>query len=230
MSQPQRAQQPWFEGDLEQPVFNGEAPPRPLGYSVVSTQPLRLRGIVGPGMGVGAQLVVYPPDAESYADPRNARGVVEVESMEGLEFIARPLGGAEEAEVGDLALLVTPSPKATRLRLRVAERNEPGAIPKTVAKRVRERLGDAGDIPVRVELVRDPDAFSLEWGADERLRLRGPEGLVRNRFAAGDEGIGQATEAIGHHALQAAVLALEGQGGRDFANDETLAVRSGLRE
>ena len=82
---------PFFQGDLERPVFGNTKRTRPVSWEVISADPpINLGGPPMPGIGKGAELRVYD-GATTKADtrePKKAKATVVIDEMTGLNATA----------------------------------------------------------------------------------------------------------------------------------------------
>ncbi len=216
-------QWPVFQGQLESFVFEDREHHAPAAWKVAETDPLRLRGVVLPGWGPGAEVRVHAGSASAaeVQEPARAKAVLSIRAFDGIEASADLVGSAREPiEVGDVAVLARPSPESTRLPVRL------DGVPGAVADRLRAELEEDPERSALIELSDRTDAFRLAVDRAGRLVLRGPEGELRNTYQGEPEAaVGAAVENLGQFARQRALLWLEGESGGDFRNDETLRVR-----
>jgi Caspase domain len=213
-------QVPLFEGQLERSVFGNTARERPASWEVRALAPpdgVELTGPPLPGIGVGAELRIYPGSAAGaeLRDPGKARALVVVTDSSGLNATARVAAGeASSIAVGDLAILARVGDES--IRITVSLRPE---IPQARADELRRAIETDPEASMLVTLVEAGGDFELGLSSDGALSLRGPENRVRNRLEDDD-----VAEALWKHARQRALLQLQGDGGADFTDQETLQV------
>lgn len=222
-------QVPYFQGDLDRDVFGAEARPRPPSWEVKSAgPPVEIAGPPVPGMGPGAELRVYASGLKpaEYADPARSKGMLVVQApFTGLNararFAARP--GAAALREGDLAILARPADESLRISVRIRPKKTEGdgGLDAATSARIRAAIEGDADAKTSVIVVGDgPGSFELSR-MGERLVLRGPEDHVRNVYAS-EAAI---PRSLWKHARQRALLALQPEGGEDFAANESLQVQ-----
>jgi hypothetical protein len=220
-------QVPYFQGDLQRPVFGRSSGARPAHWEIVAVDPaLKLSGPPLPGMGVGAEMRVYggSASASDMTDPAKALATVVIRAQSGVNAEARVTargGGARTVNRGDVAVLVRPADQFVRLKVRLRPASEGGGLPAARAQALRLSISESSEAASLIDVVDRGGEFELGVDGQDKLVLRGPENRVRNTFQA-DDGV---AEALWHHARQRALLQLRGEGGADFADDKTLEAR-----
>lgn len=220
---------PYFQGELNRPVFGNRERARPVGWDVVSLEPtLELSGPPLPGMGKNAELRIYDGavTGADTQDPSKAKGLVVIDEMTGLNATARIIAKPADATpiaLGDLAVLVRPSDEYLKISVRLRPASEPGGLPEDKAASVRSAVENNQEAKMLVELTPDAGDFELSLAGDGRLVLRGPENQIRNTFA--DDAMAAVAENLWQHARQRALLNLHGEGGSDFTDNQTLQVQ-----
>lgn len=213
---------PVFQGDLESFVLDTRERKAALGWRVTQDDPLTLRGAVIPGWGVDAELRLYPGNA-SFAevrDPAGAKAVLRVDTLSAVEANASVIGKqSSPIEVGDLAVLATPSPNVTKIQVDLA------SLPAPEMLAVQKAVADDEVLARILDLEKGGGAFSV--GSDAGVwTLRGPEGEVRNRFdGENSRRVPALLDKLSQYAQQRSLLWIEGEAGGDFVNNETLAVK-----
>ncbi len=223
-------QLPTFQGELDRNVLSNAERSRPLSWEITETgRSFKLSGIDMPGWGVGAELRVYPGNAQrgDTKDPAKAKATLRITRFRGLSATATLVDApTTEIRAGDLAVLMLPSPQALALGIRLRQPEEAGGITAASIEALEKVLAENPAIDHFVDFTDATDAFTLGTNADGELELRGPEGVARNTWSGSrDEQVRDAIESLGQHARQSALLMLEGETGSDFENDETLEVR-----
>lgn len=219
------SQVPYFQGMLQRAVFDNRGRTRPLGLDVVTAgKALVLSGPVLPGIGVGAELRIYDGAAggDEVSDPAKAKASAIVTALRGVTVEARPTAtraGALPVAVGDLAVVSRPADDYLKLRVRLnlGESDQDRRRETRLADSIRNHP-DAGHL---VALVTAGEDFELGKVDAGRLVLRGPENTVRNTFEADDK----VAPALWRHARQRALLQMHGEGGDDFADNQTLQLQ-----
>lgn len=228
------AQIPYFQGDLDKPVFGGSKLSRPQGWEVASIKgsEFTLRGVALPGWTKGAQVRVYPGDVTpaDAKDPAKALATLELSQSDGLTAKAVRVDPASAGErgvkAGDLAVLVRPGDEAVRLKLRIRPATVPGGVSKARADALQKAVADDPQLKDMISIVNGSASFELISSASGVLQLLGADGKVRNSYTAksGDEA-SLIARSLWQHARQQALLQLQGEGGQDFADGQTLKVQ-----
>jgi hypothetical protein len=122
---------------------------------------------------------------------------------------------------GDLAVLVRPADEFLRIKVRLRPAQEPGGLPRDRARTLREAIAQDAEAARLVEPTEGPGDYELSLDDGGQLVLRGPENTVRNRYTDDKE----VPKSLWQHARQKALLQLHGEGGRDFSDNQTLAVQ-----
>ncbi len=220
-------QVPGFHGELDRPVFGNRQRTRPVAWEVVDVgPPVSLGGAPLPGIGVGAELRVYPASATG-ADTRDPgrprRRWSSTPSPASMSRPAWPLPGPKPTplEQGDLAVLARPADTFVKLRVRLRPADEPGGVQGPRAEALREQFKADTEAGRLIELTDGPGDFELRVGTSDQLTVHGPEDRVRNVLASARD----APETLWQHARQRALLQLRGEGGADFTDQETLLAR-----
>ncbi len=219
-------QVPYFHGDLARPVFGNESRTRPVAWEVKTLgPPLELAGPPLPGLGVGAELRIYGGGVSGAdtRDPGKAKATVVITSMTGLNAKAKVSETASDAPAitaGDLAVPVRPADSFTTLKVRTRPSGEPGGVPEEQAGRLRTLVKEDAEASALVELTEGPGDFEISLGGQGQLVLRGPENRIRNTYAAERD----VPRSLWQHARQLALRQLQGEGGGDFVDNETLQV------
>jgi hypothetical protein len=218
---------PYFQGDLVRPVFSNEGRVRPVAWEVIAAgPPLQFGGPPLPGLGPGAEVRIYDgavTGAET-RDPGKAKATVVIDATQGVNAsghiaLARP--DAPPVVRGDIAVLARPADSFSRIKLRLRPAREPGGLPPARAAAVRSAIAAEKETAMLVELTEAAGDFELFVASDGRVQLSGPENMVRNTYTQ-DADI---PKNLWQHARQRALLLLQGEGGRDFHNQETLQVQ-----
>ncbi|MGI9304414.1 MAG: caspase family protein [Gammaproteobacteria bacterium] len=221
------SQIPHFHGDLTKPVFGNKARIQPVGWEVIAVDgsTVQLGGPPLPGMGTGAELRVYAGSAigADTRDPGKARATVIVDSMTGLNATAsvtasRPVAGTTAP--GDLAVLVRPANEFLTIKARLRPFDEPGGISRARAKKLRSMIKADKESAMLVEPTEGAGDFELSVANNGKLQLRGPENTIRATYER-DRAV---VENLWQQARQRALLQLQGEGGADFVDNETLGV------
>lgn len=218
---------PYFQGDLSRPVFGNTGRTRPIGWEIIALgPPLKLGGPPLPGIGVGAELRIYDGavTGSDTKDPAKAKAVIVVDKMTGLNATARIAAtrpDVPELIEGDLAVLARPADKFLRITVRLRPAREAGGIPKDRAALIRAAIAQDEETKLLVALTEDRGDFELSMGSDRRLQLRGPENRIRHTYS-NDAAV---STNLWQHARQRALLQLQGEGGRDYTDNETLQVQ-----
>lgn len=218
---------PSFQGDLGRPVFSNAGRTQPVAWEVIAVGPtLQFSGPPLPGMGLGAEVRIYDgavTGAET-RDPGKAKATVVIDATQGVNasgHIAAARLDAPPVVRGDIAVLARPADSFSRLKLRLRPAHEPGGIPPARAAAVRSGIAAEKETVMLVEFTEAAGDFELFMASDGRLQLSGPENMVRNTYAQ-DVAV---PKNLWQHARQRALLHLQGEGGKDFVNHDTLQVQ-----
>ncbi len=231
-------QVPYFQGDLER-VFLAESRPQrpPLAWDVTAVgQQVELSGPPQPSMGVGAELRIYDGAAKagSFRDPSKSKATVTVieGGHNGINAVTRVVSvrpAAPNILPGDLAILVSPATDLVKLKVRLRPRGEQGGLPRQLSQAIELAITAH---PEAADLIEATDAdgdFELAQDPSKNLVLWGPQG-IRGTWAKGSfdgdvERVSRnVVRSLWNHARQRALLALRGEGGQDFEDQETLQV------
>lgn len=213
-------QQPVLLGPLERGVLESGGPALPLGWRVQTVAPegLGLTGPVLPGLGPGAELVLFDADLIQITENTIPKARLQVVDQRGLGLRAVLIATPSSAvQPGDLALLERPAPGWAALDV---------ALDPTLSPSQRAELSAAWRAnPWAVQGLRLVSAGGFALApAEGGLEVLGPEGLVRSHHAGPDQAA-QAIATLIDLSRQRAVLAWMGEGGAALRDDETLAVR-----
>jgi hypothetical protein len=222
-------QVPLFEGDLARTVFGNESRNRPASWEVIAVSDggnLELSGPPLPGIGVGAELRVYVGSARGVEtlDPAKAKAIAVVTQSTGLNVGARVAGDASSIAIGDLATLARVADDFTRVTVGFRAAQDPGGLAPERAAALRDDIENDAEASLLVTITDGGADFELGLSSDGTLELRGPANRVLNRYEKGREA-SDVPKSLWQHARQRALLQLHGEGGEDFADQETLQVR-----
>lgn len=232
-------QNPYFQGPLDQVVFEHTTRRHPYGWQVaaIDGDELVLKGLPMPGWERGAQVRIYPAASSPAAlkDPLAALTQLELSEVRGLTARGRRSGAdaARPISPGDLAVLTRPGDASLRLAVRLRPPREPGGIPRARAAAIRAEAQRDPDWGPAITWAEHDAELELMVGPSGRLALVDPSaaGGVRNTFDPEDPKSEPKTEpravvkALWQHARRKALLKLEGEGGALFTNNQTLQVR-----
>ncbi|MGR9044912.1 MAG: caspase family protein [Gammaproteobacteria bacterium] len=218
---------PYFQGDLNKYLFGNVERQRPYAWEVITTAPdLTLGGPPLPGLGIGAELKIFPGNAtgDDTRDPAKAKATAVIDEMTGVNAKAHVTTVNAETGVpvpGDLAVLVRPADRFLKISVQMRPAAQPGGIPADLADKLEKTLADNLDARSVVNLSQDQGDFELSLNRDGHIAIAGPENTVRISV----ETPRAAIENLWQHARQKALLQLHGEGGSDFTDNETLKVQ-----
>ncbi|MBI3560623.1 MAG: caspase family protein [Gammaproteobacteria bacterium] len=218
---------PYFQGDLNQVVFGNTGRDHPSGWEITAIDSqIKLTGTPLSGMGKGAELRVYAGTATggTTRDPGQAKATLSVDFSSGVNasaHISAAKEGAAPLEVGDIALLVRPADDFIKLKVRIRPASEPGGVHTDRAAAIRSVINQDDDAKLLIEAGDTQGDFELIQNFDGRLQLLGPENTVRNTFSD-DKTI---AKSLWQHARQRGLLALQGEGGTLYTDNDTLQVQ-----
>ncbi len=221
---------PYFQGDLDRTVFGAGERPRPLAWEVTSVgPPLQLSGAPLPGLGRGAELRIYDGavTGADTRDPARSKATVVMDEFTGVNGSARISARRPDAPAlreGDLAVPVRPGDDFLRLRVRLRPASESGGLTEARAARLRDAISADPEARQLVELSPQRGDFEFCLDRNGRLQLLGPENRVRITFEQENE-VRRAVENLWQHARQRALLSLQGEGGSEYRDNETLQAR-----
>lgn len=220
-------QVPYFQGELNQTVFGNSTRNRPSGWEITAIDPqVKLTGTPLAGMGKGAELRVYDGAASGGAtrDPAQAKATLIVDSASGVNattHVAAQRSGAAAMQVGDIAVLVRPADSFIKIKVRLRPASEPGGLTAERQAAIRNALTQDADASLLIETTTGAADFELQQGFDGKLQLLGPENTVRNTYSD-DKTI---PKSLWQHARQRGLLALQGEGGTLYTDNDTLKVQ-----
>ena len=218
---------PYFQGNLDRPVFGNTSRNQPVGWEITEVgPPVKLSGPPIPGLGKGAELRIYGLQTKGAdtRDPSKAKATVVIDEMIGLNATARVSArkpDAPQLAAGDLAVLIRPADDYVRIKVRLKPSGEASGIPAERAAALRKAVAEDPETSALVDLSDGPGEFELSVNNDGQLQLRGPENLVRITYLR-DEVV---AENLWQHARQKGLLQLQGEGGSDFTDNQTLKVQ-----
>ncbi len=218
---------PYFQGELDRPVFGNTVRTRPRGWEVTDAgAQIKLAGTPVAAMGKGAELRVYDGTAtgDTTRDPGKAKATLIVDSTSGLSATAHISAASDSAAKiakGDLALLVRPADAFLKIKVRLRPSNEPGGIVQERTVALRKAIEQDLDAKILVELTEGRGDYELVMTHDNQLQLMGPENKIRNTYVTD----AKIPASLWQHARQHALLALQGEGGSLYADNETLQVQ-----
>nr|VFJ56985.1 MAG: peptidoglycan hydrolase [Candidatus Kentron sp. FW] len=219
---------PYFHGDLGKPVFGNTGRTQPLGWDVtgVNGKKLTISGPTLPGFGPGAELRVYDDTATGADtnDPAKLKAAIVIDSFNGINADARITGtipGNGAVEVGDLAVLARVSNEELKISVRLRPSGERNGIPERTREQLKEAIEKDREAAMLVTLTEGSAEFEVASDIDGKPVLLGPEDTVRKTFKHYRE----IPKNLWQHARQKALKLLEGEGGYDFDDNETLKVK-----
>lgn len=218
---------PYFQGDLNRAVFDATGKRRPLGLDVVAIDEnmIELSGIPLLGMGKGAELRIYDGAVTGSAarDPSKAKATVIVTNPSRINpkaIIDKVAKDAPAIKRGDLAVMVRPSDEVLKIKVRLRPEAEEGGIRADRAEKLKNLIEANEEAAMFVDLVKEGDSFELSMDGG-KLVLRGPENNIRNQYDS-DSAV---PDSLWQHARQKALRKLQGEGGADFTDHQTLQVQ-----
>ena len=224
----QSNQVPYFQGDLNQFIFSSEHIKKPHAWDItrIDNGIVYLSGPPLPGMGVGAELRVFPGNSKSFdtRDLKKSKGTLVIDSLTGLNaesHIASNVKGAEPMAAGDFAVLITPADQYASITVSLREASKPGGIPEKLAKQLKDELENNSDARQVVRFIPKDGDFELRYTKDRLISVIGPENRTRAQFSSAAKVIHNLLQ----HARQRAILQLQGEGGTHFINNQTLQVQ-----
>jgi len=213
-----------FHGDLDRPFFGNKNPDTVSGWEVLEVNnDIRIGGAPMPGMGVGAELRVYPSGSTAavVSDPQKSKASLRVIATDGIEatstVISRPMNAAD-ISLGDLVIMLQPAISVLSVRIRPA--SEKGGVSADRAKTLGNNLANNGAAKDLITFDNRGD-FEIAQGYDSKLQLWGPENKLRKVF----EKDSYVIENLILHAKQRAILQMRSEGGDSFQENETLKAR-----
>ncbi len=218
---------PFFQGNLDRPVFGNVSRIRPIGWEVIDVgDSIKLGGAPIPGIGKGAELRVYDRQTQGAAtrDPARAKATLAIDEMTGVNAIARiAVKGPDTSGVsaGDLAILVRPADDYVGIKVRLRAPTEGGGIPVDRARNLRNSIELREQLHGLIDLTDDRGEFELALNDKAQMQLLGPENRIRITYLA-DEAI---PDNLWQHARQKALLQIQGEGGAEFSDNQTLEVQ-----
>lgn len=218
---------PYFHGDLNTPVFGNSGRTRPIAWEISKLgPPIQLSGPTLPGIGVGAELRVYDGGmtGSETRDPAKAKATLIIDNMTGLNATAHISAARPDSpklDAGDLAVLARPADESLLISVRLRPANESGGIPEERASKLRAAIEANPETKLLVRLNDKAGEFELSVNANQRLILKGPENRIRNVYQDDRD----VADNLWQHARQSALLQLQGEGGSDFTDNQTLQVQ-----
>ncbi|MFT7222873.1 MAG: hypothetical protein ACI82Z_000404 [Cellvibrionaceae bacterium] len=213
-----------FHGDLDRPFFGNKKANTVSGWEILSLDAdVKIGGAPMVGMGVGAELRVYPSasTADVVSDPQKSKATLKVIETDGIEatssVISRP-ENADEISPGDLVIMLRPAISTLSVRIRPV--SEKGGVSTDRANSLKASLSANGVAKSLLEF-NDRGDFEIAQGYDGDLQLWGPENKLRKIFSQDNRII----ENIILHAKQRAILQMRSEGGADYQENETLKGR-----
>ena len=228
----QSNQIPYFQGDLNQIIFSSEHIKKPHAWDIThidntaKNNIIHLSGSPLPGIGVGAELRVFPGNTNSFdtQDIKKSKGTLVIDAMTGLNaesHIATLVKGADKMVTGDFAVLITPSDKYASITVSLRNTNMPGGIPEKIAEKLNTELSHNVDARQVVNFIPNDGDFELRYTKDKLISVIGPENKIRAQFSSEAKVIHN----LWQHARHRAILQLRGEGGANFINNQTLQVQ-----
>jgi cell wall-associated NlpC family hydrolase len=220
---------PMFHGQLDRPVFANTTRARPVGWEVIALgPPLQLSGPPLPGLGVGAELRIYPGNVTGgdARDPGKGKATVVVDAISGLNADAHVLTTRPDAAaiaVGDIGVFVRASDQFAKVKVRLRPRAEPGGLADDDKAAIESAIAKDEEARLLVEVTTAAGDFELS-SQPSAVILRGPENRIRNSYSRPAD----SSEVARHlwlHSRQRALLQLQGETGSDFKDNATLRVR-----
>lgn len=228
----QSNQIPYFQGALEQFIFSSERIKKPFAWDitkVVSTNSkdsIHLSGPPMPGMGIGSELRVFPGNTNKVDSQNinNSKATVVIDTMDGLNargHVNTLVKGTAKIQSGDYAVLVSPSDKKTTITVSLRGKNRPDGIPDAIAENLTRELDNNINAVKVVHIVPQNGDFELSYKKDRGISIIGPENKIRAQFSSASKVI----HSLWQHARHRALLQLQGEGGKDFVDNQTLQVQ-----
>ncbi|MCW8928909.1 MAG: caspase family protein [Gammaproteobacteria bacterium] len=228
----QSNQIPYFQGNLEQFIFSSERIKKPFSWDITkvvkpdSSNGVHLSGTPMPGMGVGAELRIFPGNTnkKDSQDIKNSKATIVIDTMEGLTakgHVNTRIKKAAAIQAGDYAVLVSPSDKKTIITVSFRNKNKAGAIPAPIIKKITHELKNNINAGKVIRIVPENGDFELAYKQDKGISIIGPENKIRAQFVSEQKVIHN----LWQHARHRALLQLHGEGGKDFVDNQTLQVQ-----
>ncbi len=228
----QSNQIPYFQGDLEQFIFSSERIKKPFSWDITkvvnahSNNGIHLSGTPMPGMGIGAELRVFPGNTNKIdsQDIKNSKATIVIDTIDGLNaqgHINTQVKEAAAIQSGDYAVLVSPSDEQTVVTVSFRDKNRAGAIPAPISKNLTRELKNNINASKVIHIVPDNGDFELVYKKDKGISIIGPENKIRAQFTSEQKVIHN----LWQHARHRALLQLHGEGGKDFVDNQTLQVQ-----
>ncbi len=228
----QSDQKPYFQGKLDQYIFSSEHFKKPFSWDITKvTDPeaangIHLSGIAMPGLGVGSELRVFPGNTryEDSQDLNHSIATIVIDTMKGLNakgHISTLTNGAQAIRAGDYAILITPANNNTTITVSLRDSDKPSGIPSNLAKKIVNALKNNPEAFKVVQIVQDKADFELIYKKDKGIAVVGPKNKIRAQFTSET----QVIHNLWQHARHRALLQLQGEGGTDFVDNQTLQVQ-----
>ena len=206
---------PSFKGGLHQTVFGFGERRRPIAWTVASLteRGAVVEGIPMPGWSPGGVVQIFSARANS-ADflsqgKAKATMVIASTSRGRARITSEKAWITPSIEVGDYAVLTRVGNDLSQITLEIKGAGTTGGIPLSMAEEITKEVQSDGRLKGLVQVVKTGGDFQLGLGQDKKmLQLWGPEGALRNRFAAGSNSFSTLRWNLWLHALQRHLLQL----------------------
>lgn len=214
-------QAPGFHGQLDALVFDSKTAGSGAAHRVEFVRGNQVTLVGTPVFGVGpdAEFRIYDGAlAGSINDPTLAKAVVKITEGTAIkpEGTASRIAEDEDIKIGDLAVLITPSPDARRLSVALSEN-----LSADFAKRLSERLNT--NKAVLIDDTSDYD-FMVRTTAGAEIGIYDIANRLRVAVAEDQKADGRIATSLDGFARQKSLRHLRGEGGGALQDNQTLGV------
>jgi hypothetical protein len=235
-------QRPSYHGPLERYVFDNTARKRPLAYDIVQVDTavslnssVKISGPFLHGIGPSAELAVYSGAAGTKVvkEPSKAKAMLSVNRIQGVNIEATVVAlntDNGKLAIGDIAVLVRPSDTAVKLKVAFANN-----LPSSLVTHLKNEQAEDNALANAITFVSEADVSDFELLASSTAEavLVDTQGFTRNRFclsvtACDDQNatnvVAVILKTLMNHARQKSLSMLQGEGGKYFTDQSSLAV------
>lgn len=218
---------PYFQGNLEQQVFGNLNHERPVSWDVVQAgSKVVLSGPPMLGAGVGAELRIYASGTTGTdsRNPEKSKATVVIDQMTGLNAsgqVTARRSGSEAIDIGDIAVLARPADAYLKLKVTLRPEIDRGGITQARIEEFNQALARDFDAQSVIQFVNKAGDFEVSSHPEGGFLVKGPENQVRNHLGSVDGVV----RILWQHARQKALLQLQGEGGDEFTDQQSLQVQ-----
>lgn len=218
-------QVPGFHGETDALLFDTEIRGSGIAHKVASVSGDRISLIGTPlfGIGPGAEFRIYDGAlAGDVSDPSLGKAIVSLTGGSAVNPEGQIIGRAEdtEIEIGDLAVMITPSPETQKLQVALGD-----SLDAEFSQALQSAIANKEAYARSISLVTPADRYEfIVDTASDTIGIKDVEGKARNSVKQNQFAPGGVAKILGGFARQKSLRSLRGEGGGALEDNATLNV------